>query len=181
MHVELTSARLFSCFDDDEGADGGGSATNHRASERGILWVLRWAAAILVLSFSCGVLAEFAFCLAAEHTVARAARAGALEATLPRATTSSIRESVARRLTGYPTAVAKTRLVIYQNGRPLLGRLIARPGDRISVHVSLSSAAVLPSWLERVKFWRGNAPIEVAAERSVPGRRVFPIDHRRST
>jgi hypothetical protein len=140
-----------------------------------VLWVLRWAAALAVLCFSGGVLAEFAFCLAAEHTVARAARAGALEATLPRATAASIRETVAHRLVRFPSAAAQTRLTIHLNGRPVLGRMIMRPGDRISVHVSLPNTAVLPRWLQRVKFWRGNAPVEFIAQRDVPGRGVFPI------
>ena len=134
--------------------------------------MLRWAAALAVLSFSCGVLAEFAFCLAAEHTVNRAARAGALEATLPRATSKSIAESVMQRLAGYPSTSRQTRLVIEQNGKPILGRLIVQPNDRISVHVAVPGTAVLPGWLQRLKFWRGNPPIEASAERTIAGRMI---------
>ena len=70
MHSDPAAAHVFSCYDDEVCADD--CATNPRVQTRGILWVLRWAAALAVLSFSCGVLAEFAFCLAAEHTVNRA-------------------------------------------------------------------------------------------------------------
>jgi hypothetical protein len=170
MLTEPASSRLFSCFDDEETADQ--RATDHVASTRGILWVLRWAAAMAVLFVSGSVLAEFAYCVAAEHTVARAARAGALEATLPRATTKSITESVARRLASFPDAAGQTRLAIQRNGRPILGPMIVQAGDRISVHVTVPSNAVLPRWLRAVKFWHGSAPIEVRAERDVPGRMI---------
>jgi hypothetical protein len=167
MHSDPAAAQVFTCYDDEVCVDD--RATNPRAQTRGILWVLRWAAALAVLSFSCGVLTEFAFCLAAEHTVNRAARAGALEATLPRATSKSIAESVMRCLAGYHNASRQTRLVIEQNGKPILGRLIVQPNDRISVHVAVPGNAVLPGWLQRVKFWRGNPPIEASEERVIPG------------
>jgi hypothetical protein len=105
--------------------------------------------------------------------VARAARAGALEATLPRATTKTITESITQRLAGYPCARRQTRLVIHQNGRPILGRLKLQSGDRIGVHVSVPSSAVLPRWLARLKFWHGNPPIEASAERHVLGRTII--------
>jgi hypothetical protein len=170
MDSEPNAAHLFSCYDDEKCA--GDCATKQVAPTRGVLWVLRWAAALVVLVFSCGVLTEFAYCLAAEHTVARAARAGALEATLPRATTKTIAESVTKRLTGYPSINGQTRLVIQQNGRPILGRLEVLPGDRISVHVEVPSTAVLPRWLGRLKFWHGNPPVEASAERTIPGRAI---------
>jgi hypothetical protein len=171
MHSEPETAHVFSCYDD---ADCGGTGTPHRhVPTRGIAWVLRWAAALAVLFFSCGVLTEFAYCLVAEHTVVRAARAGALEAMLPRATTKTITESIAQRLAGYPSARGQTRLEIHQNGRPILGRLKMQPGDRIGIHVAVPSSAVLPRWLDRLKFWHGNPPIEASAERQVPGRTII--------
>jgi hypothetical protein len=169
MPTEPTSARLFSCFDNEDVSAG---AKNHAAATRGVLWVLRWAAAMAVLFVSGCVLAEFAWCLAAEHTVTRAAQAGALEATLPSASSKSITESVTRRLARFPDAKGQTQLVIHRDGRPILGRLIVRPDERISVHVTVPSTAVLPRWLQAVKFWRGNAPIGARAERNVPGRHL---------
>jgi hypothetical protein len=169
MPTELTSARLFS-YDDEDGTDG--RTAIHESPSRGVLWVLRWAAALAVLFFSCGVLAEFAYCLAAEHTVVRAARAGALEATLPRATAISVNKSVAQRLAAYSSTRGQMRIVIQQNGKPILGRMKVQPGDRISVNVAVPGTAVLPRWLQRVKFWRGNPPIEATAERTMPGRLI---------
>jgi hypothetical protein len=171
MHGEPTTTHLFSSDDGEIGA--AWDATNKRMPSRGVLWVLRWAAALAVLFFSCGVLTEFAYCLAAEHTIARAARAGALEATLPRATTKSIAQSVARRLTSYPGTCGQTRLVIEQNDKPTLGRLKLQPGDRISVHVGVPSTTVIPRWLGRLKFWHGNPRIEASAERTIPGRVIL--------
>jgi hypothetical protein len=170
MHREPTSAHLFSCFDNEDCAEG--RSANPRPI-RGVTWVLRWAAALVVLIFSCGVLTEFAYCLVAEHTVARASRAGALEAALPRATTKSIAQSVTQRLAGYPSASGKTRLIIRHNGKPILGRLKVQPGDRISVHVEVPSTAVLPRWIHRLKFWHGNPPIEASAERKIPDRMIL--------
>ncbi len=103
------------------------------------------------------------------NTLSIGPRAGALEATLPRATSKSIAESVMQRLAGYHSASRQTRLVIEQNGKPILGRLKVQPGDRISIHVAVPGTAVLPRWLQRVKFWRGNPPIEASAERVIPG------------
>ena len=171
MYREPTSAHLFSCYDEVACADG--DSSKPPVPTRGALWVLRWAAALSVLVVSGSVLAEFAYCLAAEHTVARAARAGALEATLPRATTKSIGHAVTQRLARYPGTRGRTRLVIHQNGRPILGRVKLQPGDRIAVYVGVPSTAVLPRWLQRLKFWHGNPPLEAGAERTVPGRVII--------
>jgi hypothetical protein len=176
MRANAHSTHLVTDFDD-ENPDR--CPTSKAAPTRGILWVLRWAAAVAVLAVSCGVLAEFAYCVVAEQTVARAARAGALEATLPRANIKSVTASITRQLICFTYAEGQTRLVIHRNGRPVLGRLIAQPEDRISVQLSLPSATVLPRWLHAVKFWRGNAPIEVRAERIVPGRRLVQTTYRR--
>ena len=49
----------------------------HTVPTRGIRWVLIWAAALGVLFVAASVLIEFIYCLTAEHTLVRAARAGA--------------------------------------------------------------------------------------------------------
>ena len=54
-----------------------------RDTRRGVGWVLAWAGALAVLAIAAGVLTEFAYVLAAERTLTVAARAGAMEATLP--------------------------------------------------------------------------------------------------
>jgi hypothetical protein len=126
--------------------------------------------ALAVLYFSGCVLAEFMYCLAAEHALARAARAGALEATLPRATSQSVAAAANRRLSAYQHAAGNMQLVILQNGAPLRARLRPKPGDRLSVSMSIASRAVVPRWLQTLKFWGSGEQIVIAAERHVPGR-----------
>src|SRR6476661_5171587 len=64
---------------------------------RDVLWVLRLAAALTTIFFALVRLAAFGYQLAAEHQLVAAARAGALEATLPRATFQSVAQTVERR------------------------------------------------------------------------------------
>jgi hypothetical protein len=135
-----------------------------------VAWVLQWSAAIAILCLSTGVLLEFAYCLAAEHTLARAARAGALEATLPRATHISVAESIERRLVNHPRLAASLQIAMTQNGVPLRGRFIPRPGDRISITLSAPTRQLLPSWLRPITFWSNSTQIIVSAERQLQGR-----------
>lgn len=145
---------------------------------RGIAWVLRWAAAGGVLCFSTAVLAEYTFCLAAELTLLRAARAGALEATLPRATQRTVAETVARRLAGFPHANGHWRLALWQNDEPILGRLAPHPGDRLTVSISIPRRGVLPGWLSALKCWGGQERLEARAVRHIPARRLRSLGRR---
>jgi len=137
---------------------------------RGIGWVLRWAAAIAVLWFSGCVLAEFAYSLAAEHALARAARAGALEATLPRATIPSVSETVNRRLANRDGWGEQLRLSVHRNGLAVGGTIRAAGGDRMEVTLAVPVRAVLPHWLSVIGLRTTKSQIEVHAERAVPGR-----------
>lgn len=145
---------------------------------RGVGWVLRWAAAGGVLLFSCAVLAEYAYCLAAELTLVRAARAGVLEATLPRATRQSVIDTIARRLRRFPHAKGQWQLAVLRNDVPVQGRIVAHPGDRLLISVMLPSRSVLPGWLRSLKFWGGDEAITVQAVRSIPSRHLKPSDRR---
>jgi hypothetical protein len=138
----------------------------------GVGWVLKWAAALGVLFVSTCILADFGYCLAAEHALARAARAGAREATLPRATSASIVASVKRRLSGYALQYSALQVSVEQNGQPVRGRFVARSGDEISVVVSLSTAAVVPRWSQSALVWRGETQIHARAENRLPGREL---------
>ncbi len=60
------------------------------ATQRGVQWVLQWAAALAVLAFAGSTLIKFAYLSVAEHKLSIAARAGVLEATLPRASYQSV-------------------------------------------------------------------------------------------
>jgi hypothetical protein len=117
------------------------------------------------------VLTQLAYCLAAERTLARAARAGALEATLPRATHESIVRSVERRLAGYSFPPGLLRISVQQNGVPIRGRFQPGDGDRLAVALAVPGNAVMPHWLRRASFWDAASPIVASAERHMPGKR----------
>lgn len=137
---------------------------------RGVGWVLRWAAASAVLWFSGCVLIEFAYLLAAEHTLLRAARAGALEATLPRATFQSVGETVKRRLANCAAWDQQLTLSLQRNGAAVGGTIRVAGGDRMGVTLALPFRAFLPNWLIAVSLGNSESQIEVRAERDVPGR-----------
>src|SRR5690242_2578311 len=65
-----------------------------RDTRRGVCWVLVWAGGIAVLTFAATVVVEFAYVFAAERALSIAAKAGAIEATLPRATYQSVTAAV---------------------------------------------------------------------------------------
>jgi hypothetical protein len=137
---------------------------------RGVGWVMRWAAALGVLAWSASVLVEFGYSVAAEQTLARAARAGAMEATLPRATSHSIEQVIWKRLDERAIPRSGARIALAHNGAPVAGAFHPRPGDHVSITLSVSSKAVLPGWLQAVTAWSDGQPIIVRSERELPGR-----------
>ena len=164
------AANVFSSFDDEVCADD--CATNRRcaplAASAGCCNGPRRSPCYL---FAAACWRNSRYCLAAEHTVIAAARAGALEATLPRATSQSVAESVMQRLAGYRSASRQTQLVIQQNGAPILGRFNVQPNDRISVTSQCRHcrAARLAATIEVL---RGNSPIEGERRATMPGRKL---------
>jgi hypothetical protein len=144
----------------------------------GVGWVLRWAAALAVLWFAGCVLAEFALCLAAERTLSRAARAGALEATLPRASFRSVGETVNRRLATRAAWVNQVTLSVQQNGTPIGGAIRAIDGDLVSVTIAMPVRAILPRWLSATSLRTVESQIVVRAERAVPGRELAGVGSR---
>jgi hypothetical protein len=139
---------------------------------RGVGWVLGWAGALTAMFASFVVLAEFGYQMSAEQTLARAARAGALEATLPRATYRSVEETIDRRLRSLVGRGAGRRIYISQNEKPV--QAIVRQGedDRFSVTLTLADQAVMPGWLNALRFWRPASTLEARAERRTPGSRI---------
>jgi hypothetical protein len=147
--------------------------TTCRTPTRGVGWVLQWSAAIATLFFAVSLLTQFAYGLAAELTLARAARAGALEATLPRATYHSVAQSIARRLDNLSQPPPnRMRFSLLHNGAPVSGMIQAGEGDRLSVTVAVPMYDVLPRWLRTACFWQADAQIEARAERLKPGRQL---------
>jgi hypothetical protein len=139
---------------------------------RGIGWVLRWAATAAVLAMSLVRLACFGFQLAAEQTLAKSARAGALEATLPRASYESVAQTVERRLGGLVQPSSGWKLYLEQNGKPVRSGIRLQEGDCLSVALVLPGQSALPGWLRPLNLWVSDRSIEARAERRIPGRQL---------
>jgi hypothetical protein len=143
-----------------------------RDTRRGICWVLAWAGALAVLTIATGVLIEFAYVLVAERTLSVAARAGAMEATLPRATYQSVTAAVDRRLIQYPFLAKQLHLSLLQNGALVQSQFRQHEGDLFAITLSGSSSSTVPEWLRTLLFWRGESAIQAHAERRLPGRKL---------
>jgi hypothetical protein len=141
---------------------------------RGAGWVLQWAAAVAVLGFTASVLTEFAYLTSAERSLNMAARAGVVEATLPRATVQSITAVVERRLASYPQLNGQLQLSVLQNDTPVDQRLRVGDGDRIAITLSAPTTSLVPGWLRKLLPWRDRASIDAHAERQTPGRKLRP-------
>ena len=143
-------------------------------SLHGATWVLKWAAAVAVIATSASVLAEFACRAAAEHALARAARAGAVEATLPRATYSSVVATVERRLADYPELLGHEQLTLLQNDSPVGHGLLLTDGDRFSIAISAPTSLMIPGWLRRLTIVNEDESIDARAESRLLGRKMAP-------
>jgi hypothetical protein len=143
-----------------------------RDTRRGVCWVLAWAGTLAVLAIAAGVLTEFAYVLAAERTLLVAARAGAMEATLPRATYQSVTAVVDRRLNQYPSLAAQLHLSLLQNGTLVQSQFRQHDGDRFAITLSGPSNAAVPAWLSTLICWRGDSAIQAYAEQQMPGRKL---------
>jgi hypothetical protein len=141
-----------------------------RVPTRGVGWVLQWAASIASVWCALMVLAQFGYGLAAERALSRAARAGALEATLPRATSHTVAQAINRHLPGnLPT---RLRFSLHQNGVPIRGRIQAHNDDRLVVTLTAPSQEMLPHWLRIASLWGSDSQISARAERQAPGRHL---------
>lgn len=142
------------------------------APRRGVAWVVKWAAALSVLFVAACALLEFGYCVAAEQTLTRAAQAGALEATLPRATRDSIDHTIERRLARHSIPTSELTIRVEQNGAVAPRVLQVADDDRLAISLSLPADSVLPAWLRAATPWENSSPIEGRSERHVPGRRL---------
>jgi hypothetical protein len=128
----------------------------------GVIGVLKWAAAAGVLFFAACLLLAMTYCIAAERSLSQAARAGAVEATLPRATRQSIVATIERRLLSKSISTAGLHIHVHNNN------------DQVSVATSIPANEVLPAWLNAIPFCRGGVSIEGHAKQSMPARRLPP-------
>jgi hypothetical protein len=143
-----------------------------RDTRRGVCWVLAWAGALAVLTIAAGMLIEFAYVLAAERMLLVAARAGAMEATLPRATYQSVTAAVDRRLNQYPSLAAQLHLSLFQNGTLVQSHFRQHDGDHFAITLSGPSSSAVPVWLSTLICWRGDSAIRAHAEQQIPGRKL---------
>jgi hypothetical protein len=139
-------------------------------ARRDALWVLKWAAAVVVIVMAAGILVEFGASLAAERALRRAAEAGIVEATLPRATSQSVLSTIERRLPKHSIDPRKLNFTLLDNGNSVTGRVQAREGDRLSVILSANVSSPVSNWFNK----NSRAPLTVRTEREVPGRRLKP-------
>lgn len=149
-------------------------------TRRGICWVLAWAGAIAVFAVAASVLAEFAFVFSAEQALSIAARAGAMEATLPRATRQSVAAAVDRRLQRYPLLAKQRRFSLLQNGSLVQTQLQRYEGDYFTVSLSCPSNAAIPEWLLNLLVWREETAIHASAEQQLLGRKVACVANPRA-
>jgi hypothetical protein len=127
-----------------------------------------------VVAVAATQLIAFAYMCAADRALNLAARAGASESILPRATYDSICAAVERRLTEYPHLGSHLQLTVLQNGRPVGQRFQAREDDRISITISAPASAMTPGWLTKLPQWRGDLLLNARAERMALSHRLRP-------
>jgi hypothetical protein len=121
-------------------------------------------------------LLQLAYCVAAERALLHAARAGVLEATLPRATRESVVETIERRLVGYSISDRALQIALQMNDAPVQRAYRLAEGDRVSVALAMPANAVLPGWLRAVNLWTGGSLIEARAEKQMPSRGLRMAD-----
>jgi len=158
----------------DDAADRAPSSTAANPTEqtRGVLWVLRWAATLGVITAAVAFIASFGYIKAADHAIESAARAAVTEATLPRASFESIELVVARRLAHYPQLGGDVQLQVTVDGLPVLGWVHAVGGDLVTVTVAAPRSKMVPAWLTSLGVRQAEHEIVATVERTMPGRKV---------
>jgi hypothetical protein len=146
--------------------------SRHQPSARTITaWsVLQWGTAIAVLAVAASILFGFAQRAATERLLRMAARAGAFEATLPKASYDSVRGTIERRLQG-SSAVASWQFTLLQNRVPAFHQLSENENDVVSVTLTarMSNKASPLRWIPMQE-----TPIIVRSESRRPSRRSAP-------
>jgi hypothetical protein len=144
------------------------------AQTRGIGWVLQWAAALAVLVMAASMLAQFGYLIAAENALNVAAQAGAMEATLPRATYLSVTATVRRRLEEQPRLSEHVTLTLLQNGKPVIDPLRVHEGDEFSIVLSVPVRSAVPDWLQKASVRHGQQYVNAKATCRLPSRKLPP-------
>jgi hypothetical protein len=114
---------------------------------RNARWVLKQAACLASIVLSALVLAAFAYQVAAEQKLHRAAVAGMHEASLPGATSGSVEGVVRRRLAHRGDALGTARLLLAINGAPIRGRIPHGFEESLSLSLIVAADEFMPRWI----------------------------------
>ncbi len=131
---------------------------------RGVGWVLRWAATLAILCVSAVILTAFAYQLAAEQALRRAATAGLREAALPRATSQTVEAVVRRQLIGHCVLSGATTVLLERNGASVKGVVGPQSGDQLSIALTAPADAALPRIFGALLPWQKDAVIATRVE-----------------
>ena len=129
--------------------------------------MLKWALVVLALVVSSLTLYRFSLLLRGEISLVRAAEAGVLEATLPRATARSVSEAVRRQLLQNGHYYEVPQILLSRNGVLVSGPCRSRRGDSWSVQIAARTHDFLPGWLSRWEPGRGSAFLTAGARREM--------------
>jgi hypothetical protein len=132
---------------------------------RGVGWVVRWAATLVVLCVSTAILTAFAYQLIAEQALVRAATAGLREAACERATSRTVEAAVRGQLASHSALSRATSVHLERNGSPVKGYVAPRTGDQLSIALSAPVDAVLPRLVGALVPWQHQAAITTQVER----------------
>jgi hypothetical protein len=136
----------------------------HDFPVRGVSWVLKRAATVGVLAASGAILLNFAYRLAAEQVLTRAAAIGVRAAALPRATHRSVERAIHRELAGAALQDDGINIALQSAGKPIKGPIEPRARGAISVALSAPAATMLPSWLSALAPWDRDSKVAARAE-----------------
>jgi hypothetical protein len=129
------------------------------AQVRGVGWVLKWAGSVAAICFSVMVLTSFAYQLAAERALARAAELGLREAALPRSTSETIANVVRQNLVADGILASATTMRLEKNGQQLRGVARTNGGDQLTISLSTPASMTMPRWLP-IQRWLAGSHIE---------------------
>ncbi len=128
-------------------------------------WILRQFVSVVLLVAVVSIGIEYSMLIGAERALAAAAREGAQEALLPKASTSSVSAAVERSLARYRWRSQVAVLPPAINGHLAQRRWQVRSGDRCTVSLTVPHAAVVPNWIARLAWFGNSQPLSVSATR----------------
>jgi hypothetical protein len=138
--------------------------------QHGVLWVLR-GGVLLLVTLAAGLHAAlFLAVVSAGEQLQTIAEEAALEATLPKASRSTVEQLAIRRLARIGIPIGSEAVYLEQNGQAARRWHCARSGDEFAVSITVPTATWLPRPISRWCDWVGPRNLRVRAERVVAAR-----------